>query len=164
MKAFKLIYLGVRVLLKRLNTVEMTQENILRKPKELACNGDMMKEDRQQSRVIVYQPVQNTENAASTRQNCAECTLTIYPLFPLKCCFHNLQNWWFIVFHTFLLTFIVMKSIKTNCLSICMTNITHDIQWTLSPLHIMGLCGKLNPVWRCRRAINTFADTSVPYC
>lgn len=79
MKAFKLIYLGVRVLLKRLNTVESIQENILRKPKELACNGDVMKEDRQQSRVIVYQPVQINENAASTRQNCAECTLTIYP-------------------------------------------------------------------------------------
>lgn len=78
MKAFELIYLGVRVLLKCLNTVDsIIQENILRKPKEFACNGDVMKEDRQQSRVIVYRLVQNTENAASTRQNCAEYTLSI---------------------------------------------------------------------------------------
>lgn len=78
MKAFELIYLGVRVLLKRFNTVDsIIQEIILQKPKELACNGDMMKEDRQQSHAIVYQPVQNTENTASTRHNCAECTSSI---------------------------------------------------------------------------------------
>lgn len=78
MKAFELIYLGVRVLLKRLNTVDsIIRENILRKPKESACNGDVMKEDRQQSRVIVHRPVQNIANAASTRQNCAEYALSI---------------------------------------------------------------------------------------